>query len=204
MPRTSTLGETARVEPDGALREAAWEVARTSAAGAELVMRYPDGREVQVPRPLVDVLRTAADELSAGHAVTILASETLLTPAEAGRLLGLSRPFVVRLLDEGTIPSSHLPDSRHRLIRLDDVLAFAERRRRRQEGRQRLAEAVNEVEKKDQVKKETESGKVGRDHRHLVLDAHQESNGEGKRKSKNCEEDLCGGISKDQSNDPRR
>jgi len=31
-----------------------------------------------------------------------------LSPAEAAELLGLSRPFVVRLLDQGEIPSGHL------------------------------------------------------------------------------------------------
>lgn len=40
-----------------------------------------------------------------GHAVTVLASHVRLTPAEVGELLGLSRPFVVRLLDAGEIPS---------------------------------------------------------------------------------------------------
>ena len=46
-----------------------------------------------------------------GHAVTVLPSEASLTPAEAAELLGLSRPFVVRLLDEGDIPSQRLPEA---------------------------------------------------------------------------------------------
>jgi len=36
----------------------------------------------------------------------------------------LSRSFVARLLDAGEIPSEHLPDSRHRVVRLADVLEF--------------------------------------------------------------------------------
>ena len=52
----------------------------------------------------------------------MLATEVRLTPAEVGELLGLSRPFVVRLLDAGEIPAEHLPDSRHRVVRLADVL----------------------------------------------------------------------------------
>ncbi|CAM5478512.1 hypothetical protein SAVIM338S_03243 [Streptomyces avidinii] len=77
--------------------------------------------------------------------MTVLASEVQLTPAETAELLGLSRPFIVRLLDSGDIPSSHLPDSRHRIVRLVDVLAFQERRTRRREGRQRIAEAAEEA-----------------------------------------------------------
>ncbi|MER5810860.1 helix-turn-helix domain-containing protein [Streptomyces sp. NPDC002033] len=77
--------------------------------------------------------------------MTVLASEAQLTPAETAELLGLSRPFVVRLLDAGEIASSHLPDSRHRIVRLADALAFQERRARREEGRRRIAEAAGEA-----------------------------------------------------------
>jgi excisionase family DNA binding protein len=42
-------------------------------------------------------------------------AEMMLTPTEAAELLGLSRPFVARLLERGEIPSERLPDSRHRL-----------------------------------------------------------------------------------------
>jgi hypothetical protein len=49
-------------------------------------------------------------------------------------------PFVVRLLERGDIPSELLPESRHRRIRLEDVLAFQTRRERRAEGRRRIAE----------------------------------------------------------------
>jgi excisionase family DNA binding protein len=63
-----------------------------------------------------------------------------LTPAEAAELLGLSRPFVARLLERGDIPSELLPESRHRRIKLEDVLAFKDRRERRTEGRRRIAD----------------------------------------------------------------
>ncbi|MFD3757072.1 excisionase family DNA-binding protein [Streptomyces sp. NPDC058622] len=75
----------------------------------------------------------------------VLAETTRLTPAEAAEVLGLSRPFTVRLLDAGAIPSDRLPDGRHRLVRLADVLAFQERRDRRSEGRRRVAEAAEEA-----------------------------------------------------------
>jgi excisionase family DNA binding protein len=65
-----------------------------------------------------------------------------LTPTEVGELLGLSRPFVVRLIDAGDLPAEHPPNSRHRVIRLSDVLEFQARRERRRTGRQRIAEAV--------------------------------------------------------------
>jgi excisionase family DNA binding protein len=94
---------------------------------------------------LVRILIASAGEPATGHAVMVLASETQLTPAEAAELLGLSRPFVARLLDSDDIPSTHLPDSRHRVVRLTDVLAFQERRERRREGRRQIADAIDEA-----------------------------------------------------------
>ena len=111
-----------------------------------ITLQLPDGSSVPLPCALVDVLRASADELADGHAVTVLPSEVALTPAEAAELLGLSRPFVVRLLDEGEIPSERLPRSRHRRVLLSDVLNFQAQREKRRTGRQRVAEAVEEAD----------------------------------------------------------
>ncbi len=66
----------------------------------------------------------------------------LLSPTEVAELLGLSKPFVIRLLDAGDIPSMNLADSRHRAVRRADVLAFQARRERRREGRRRIGDAL--------------------------------------------------------------
>ncbi len=110
------------------------------------MLQLPDGTAVPLPAALVDVLRATAAELADGHAVTVLPSEVSLTPTEVGELLGLSRPFVVRLLDEGTIPSERLPRSGHRRVLLSDVLAFQSQRERRRKGRQRIAAAVEDAQ----------------------------------------------------------
>lgn len=131
------------------------EQARDAAALAEAladhgpgaaVLAFPDGHQVPVPRNLADAIRALAGELAAGRSVTMLPADAVLTPAEAAELLGLSRPFVVRLLDEGTIPSDRLPGSRHRRVLLADVVAFAERRERRRAGRQKIASAIADAD----------------------------------------------------------
>lgn len=146
MPRSSVLGNATTVEPRAEDRACAAEVSRLAAGTRELTLRLPDGNEIVLPAALVQVLATTATELSAGHAVTVLASEVRLTPAEVAELLGLSRPFVARLLDAGEIPSEHLPGSRHRTIRLADVLDFQARRERRRAGRRRIADAVESAD----------------------------------------------------------
>jgi excisionase family DNA binding protein len=146
MSRSSVLGSATRVEPGPEDRTSATSLSQAVAGANRLTLRLPDGSEVELPAALVRILQASANELSAGHAVTILSSEVLLTPAEVGDLLGLSRPYVARLLDQGQIPSEYLPESRHRVVRLGDVVEFQTRRERRREGRRRIAEAVESAE----------------------------------------------------------
>ena len=143
MVRSSVLGAAARVEPgpDDGDRTAA--VSRATAGVSEAVLRFADGEEIVLPASLVAVLRVSAGQLSQGRGVVVLATEVRLTPAEVGELLGLSRPFVIRLLDSGDIPAEYLPGSRHRVVRLSDVLEFQARRERRRVGRRRIAAAVD-------------------------------------------------------------
>jgi hypothetical protein len=70
-----------------------------------VVLRTADGAEVAVPPSLLRLIIAAADDLAARRAVLAIAADVELTPAEAAELLGLSRPFVVRLLEAGDIPS---------------------------------------------------------------------------------------------------
>jgi excisionase family DNA binding protein len=144
VARVSVLSNAVRVEPRAGDRESAAAVAQAVATprGLELLLQLPDGTALPLPPALVEVLRRSAHELADGHAVTVLPSDVTLTPAEAGELLGLSRPYVVRLLDQEEIPFERVPRSRHRRVRLSDVLAFQARREQRRAGRRRIADAV--------------------------------------------------------------
>ncbi|GAA4006441.1 hypothetical protein GCM10022631_17330 [Deinococcus rubellus] len=65
-------------------------------------------------------------EIAQGHAVQLLPVEAELRTQEAAELLGISRPHLVKLLDEGQLPSWKV--GTHRRIRLDDVLTYREQR----------------------------------------------------------------------------
>lgn len=72
---------------------------------------------------LAEVVRT----MRRGQAVTIASLAQQLTTQEAADFLGISRPTLVKLLESGGIPYEQ--PSRHRRVRLADVLAFQEQRR---------------------------------------------------------------------------
>lgn len=64
-----------------------------------------------------------------GESVSVEPIDRQLTTQQAASLLGISRSTLVRLLDENELPFDRLGDSRHRRLRLHDVLAYRERKR---------------------------------------------------------------------------
>ncbi len=142
MSRSSVMSGAVRVEPRDDDREVAGKLvdATLISSSGRAELRLPDGSIVGLSESLLQILQASAGELAGGHSVTVMSSEVALSPAEAADLLGLSRPFVVRLLDDGAIPSQHLPQSRHRKVLLSDVLVFQERQARMRAGRRKIME----------------------------------------------------------------
>src|SRR5579859_3727207 len=82
----------------------------------------PDGNRAALPESLLRVLRQAVKALAHHDAVAVIAVHKLLTTQEAADLLTVSRPYLVRLLDRGDLPATHVGS--HRRLRLDDVLTY--------------------------------------------------------------------------------
>ncbi len=98
------------------------------------------GIQVQVPRPLLQILVRATEVLAAGGAVAVMPYHAKMTTQEAADYLGVSRPYFISLLDEGVIPYERLRS--HRRILLSDVQAY--RKHRDAERRELLAEMARE------------------------------------------------------------
>jgi excisionase family DNA binding protein len=79
-------------------------------------------------------------DLQAGKSVSIIQSEATLTTVEAANMLGVSRQFLVKLLDSDQIP--HHKVGTHRRIYMRDLLKYkAERDGRRRKALDDLVEA---------------------------------------------------------------
>lgn len=89
----------------------------------------PDGHEREIPPELFAVLELVADTLARGNGVTVVPNQATLTTQEAADFLGVSRPTLVKYLEGGRIPFTHV--GRHRRVELSDVLAFQESERTR-------------------------------------------------------------------------
>jgi len=86
----------------------------------------PDGKTEILPNNLYSFLLRLLADLRAGHSVTILQSRHELTTVEASKILGMSRQFLIRVLEKGEIPF-HLVGT-HRRLYVRDVIAYKAKR----------------------------------------------------------------------------
>ncbi len=119
------------------------EAITSDGEGARLVGL--DGQEIEMPQSAFRALKLVADGMAAGLALSLIPYGKELTTQEAADLLHVSRPHLVKLLEEGRIPYHRV--GTHRRVRLDDVLAFAaERTEHRREELRELTRLSQEAE----------------------------------------------------------
>lgn len=88
------------------------------------------GEQVELPQEAYRVLRQVIEAMRHNLAVTVVPQSLTLTTQQAADLLGVSRPTVIKLLNEGKIPFERT--GTHRRILLHDLLAYRARRRQDQ------------------------------------------------------------------------
>jgi excisionase family DNA binding protein len=103
------------------------------------------GIDVVIPQSAFRLLVELLTEMSKGNAVTLFPVQAELTPSQASKLLNVSRPFLVELLNQGEIPFRMV--GTHRRIRVEDVRAYKEQTdKARLEALAELAKQAQELE----------------------------------------------------------
>lgn len=118
------------ISPNSADTELAKESSRSLAArlgrnnnGSLLEVRDEEtGETLKLPTPAVRALLHVLTEMGQGHSVTVTPIHSELSTQQAADLLNVSRPYLVKLVDEGAIPSRKVGVQRRLL--LDDVIAY--------------------------------------------------------------------------------
>lgn len=85
---------------------------------------------VELTEQLHEILKRVVQALSDGQSISILTRDQEISTQQAAEILGLSRPTVVRLIEDGEL-HAHVPGAVRRRLRLADVLAYREELRAR-------------------------------------------------------------------------
>lgn len=93
---------------------------------AEAKLVGPDGKTEILPNNVYSFLLRLLADLKAGHSVTILQSMHRLTTVQAAKVLGVSRQYLIQLLEKEEIPYEKV--GTHRRVFARDVLAYKARR----------------------------------------------------------------------------
>lgn len=128
-------------------------LAKLKLRGRHLRLVVDDGEPIDVPEPVVEALAEIISIMRQGRAAAVVPQNTQLSTGEAAQLLGVTRPTVVKLMEDGVLPFER-PNSSRR-VALHDVLAYKERRSRAR--REALDEMTAEL---------AETGVYDRDVRH--------------------------------------
>lgn len=101
--------------------------------------------ELELPPSLVRLLVAGAGALGDGDSLTLVSEEAEVSPAEAARLLGVSRQYVDRLVANGILPARQLPHSRYRKIPARAVLAHRSAKDAKRAGIASILEAADQA-----------------------------------------------------------
>ncbi|MBB1649446.1 MULTISPECIES: helix-turn-helix domain-containing protein [Delftia] len=105
---------------------------------------HNQAHQVELPTSALRLLMDVLTELADGNAVQVVPIHAELTTQEAADLLNVSRPHVVRLMEEGALPFHRA--GKHRRVRFADLMQFkADRDNCSEQAMKELARQAQEL-----------------------------------------------------------
>jgi len=121
---------------DAALARASGQLLSRFAQGHRpLMLRVRDAGQdqpLELPKGAAALLMDILEAMAAGRGVTLIPENAELTTVQAAEILNVSRPFLIKLLEESAIP--HRKVGKHRRLRMEDVMAYKARIDREREA----------------------------------------------------------------------
>lgn len=118
---------------------------QTKIPSLHIVDKQKETKKLKLPVQALELLVAILHEMAQGNTITIVSVQTELTTQEAAELLNISRPYLVKLLEDGIIPYRKVGTKRRLLA--EDVLAYKSRiNKKRLKALESLAEQAQELD----------------------------------------------------------
>lgn len=102
------------------------------------------GTYITIPKKALALLFDILSNMAQGKSITLIPSDTVVSTQQAADMLNISRPHLVKLLEEGQISFKKVGS--HRRIELKDILAYDKKLKEvRKEKLNFLAEQAQEL-----------------------------------------------------------
>lgn len=95
---------------------------RTARSRVTIILEGDPTQRIVVPAPAFELLVSILAEMANGNGVTVMPVHAELTTQEAANFLNVSRPYLVKLLEEGKIPFRKVGSRRR--VQLPDLMAY--------------------------------------------------------------------------------
>ncbi len=89
---------------------------------------FEDGRQLELSPSILQALHFVLHHMARGDAVGLVPRAKMLTTNQAAEILNVSRPFLIKLLNERAIKFTKI--GTHRRLQLGDVLRYKQQRDR--------------------------------------------------------------------------
>jgi excisionase family DNA binding protein len=93
---------------------------------SQLKLVAADGQEIIIPESVYHLLYQTVHALASGKVISVVIQDRELTTQKAADLLKVSRPYLIKLLEQGEIP--YITVGTHRRVRFDDLMKYKEQR----------------------------------------------------------------------------
>lgn len=109
--------------------------------GAKLV--GANGEQIDIPESLYQVLSHVVHALVKGQVISVIPQNCEMTTQQAADFLNVSRPYLIKLLEQGEIP--YIKVGSHRRIPFPDLMKYKEQRdSKRRQALQELTEFLQD------------------------------------------------------------
>ena len=112
--------------------------------GSKAKLILANGEQIPIPESVYQALCKVVHQMALGQAIAVVPEERELTTQQAANFLNVSRPYLIKLLEQGEIP--YIMVGTHRRVPFEELMKYKQQRdTKRREFLQQLVEITEEA-----------------------------------------------------------